>query len=199
MLLDTEGRLTESVRALIGAVGGVPAQLLRNAVVRPHRDNLLRFPWYPARRGGAFVLGRRIYVQGRQWRGAHARTGEESMHTLLLLTHEAGHLPQAARFGYYALGRTRFVLWAAWQYLVSALRHGRRAHDSAALEIEADEGRWVLQQWFATTNGIREEVRSSIQANDVEGMLALTVRHTTTITALRERYRSQYPRVFTPR
>lgn len=199
MLLNDDGRLTESVRALIGAMGGVPDHLLRKAGVRPHTDNLLRFPWYPAQRGGAFVLGHRIYVQGRQWRGARMHSGEEPMHTLLLLTHEAGHLPQAERFGYGALGRTRFVLWAAWQYLVSALRHGRHAHDKAHLELEADEGRWVLQQLLAANNGIREEVRELVRANDVTGIHALTGRHAAAITALREHYRSAHPQVFTPR
>lgn len=199
MLLDREGRLTASVRALIGAVGGVPEHLLRDAQARPHTRNLLRFPWYPARRGGAFVLGRRIYLQGRQWRGAHMSTGEEPMHALLLLVHEAGHLPQADRFGHHGTGKVRFVMWCAAQYVVSALRHGLQAHDKALLELEADEGRWVLERLLAQHNGLREEIRLLLQADDVGGVHTLAHRHAGTIASLRARYRKDNPHVFTPR
>jgi hypothetical protein len=198
MLLEADGRLTKSAQVLIGAMGGVPAHLLREAVVRPHTEVLLRFPWYPKARGGAFVLGRRIYVQSRQWRGAHARTGEEPMHTFATLTHEAGHLPQAARFALGPLRKTRYVLWALGQYSMSALRHGLRAHDHATLEVEADEGRWVLMQ-LLERDGLRDELRQLLLANDVGGARDWVDRYADAIATLRDAYRAKHPKVFTPR
>lgn len=191
MLLDATGRFTASTRLLLRAVAGVDTALLEAAIVRPHTDNWLRFPWYPAARGGACVIGRSIYLQGRQWRGTHMRTGHELLHTLLILAHEVGHLPQAAGFGTDALGRTRFVVWAAWQYFISALRHGRHAHDRAPLEIEAEEGRRVLARLLQVP-GASGRIQSLLAADEVDDMLGWLATQRATIDMARADYRAKH-------
>lgn len=141
LLLENDGRLTEPVRLLLGAVSGVPDALLRSARVYPKEQNWLRFPWYAAAKGGgAFVMGDRIYAHRRFFRPENAQA------LLHLLAHEVGHLLHAQRFGATAWGRTRFVCWAAGHYFRSGLLHGRNAHRLARIEQEAERGRWVLRE-----------------------------------------------------
>ena len=138
-LLEADGRLTEPVRILLGAVSGVEDELLRRVQVLPKHRNWLHFPWYAAAKGGgAFVMGDRIYAHQRFFLDAF------TIHFLYLLAHEVGHLPHAARFGHTAFGRMRFVCWATGHYLRSALRNGWHAHRLARIEQEAERGRWVL-------------------------------------------------------
>lgn len=140
-LLEDDGRLTEAARLLLGAVSGVPDELLGRARVSPRERNWLRFPWYPAAQGGgAFVMGDRIFAHERFFRA------ENTMDFIYLLAHEVGHLKHAERFGGSAWGRTRFVCWAAGHYMRSGLRNGRNAHRLARIEQEAERGRWVLRE-----------------------------------------------------
>lgn len=138
-LLEGDGRFTEPVRMLLCAVSAVPDALMEQAKVLPKRRNWLRFPWYAAAKGGgAFVMGDRIYANH------HFFEPQRHMRFLLLLAHEVGHFPHAAVFGTSGWGKARFIGWAAVHYLRSGLVHGRRAHQLARIEQEAERGRWVL-------------------------------------------------------
>ncbi|MEZ4740824.1 MAG: hypothetical protein R2818_16040 [Flavobacteriales bacterium] len=144
-ILERNGQLRPAAKALLHAVSRVPMDLLDTCRVLPRKRNWLSFPWYSARSGGgAFVLGRHIYVSGNLLgidRGSQQRL-------LFLLAHEVGHLPHAAGFKFTALGRTRFVIWSALHYAGSYLRHGRSGYRKARIEQEAERGRWVLEQLF---------------------------------------------------
>lgn len=179
------------MRVLLHGVTGVAMPLLERARVKPHTTNWLHFPWYPAKRGGAFVLGERIYLLRRSLDGA-LRGGADELPSLLLLTHEVGHLPQAARFGPHAWGRTRFVLWATGQYARSALRNGLNAHDRAHLELEADEGRWILHRILSTDANAVHRVQQALRADDDKAMLTWVHEHAARIAALRADYRRTY-------
>lgn len=145
-LLEVDGRLTQPVRLLLGAVSGVDATLLDTVHVFPKERNWLRFPWYVAAKGGgAFVMGDRIFAHRRFFRDEHA------VSFLYLLAHEVGHLPHAEPFGSTPLGKARFVLWAAGHYVRSGLKNGRHAHRLARIEQEAERGRWVLVELFKAT------------------------------------------------
>lgn len=191
MLLDAEGRLTPVVQRLLLAVAPVDAGSLARVQVLPHTRNLLRFPWYPARRGGAFVLGERIYMLKRSLRGAYTDEATEQHASLLLLAHEVGHLPQAARSGLTFSGKLRYVLRAARQYMWSALRHGRRAHDMAPLELEADEGRWVLSRLIGEAPD-RAELKAIIDTDDMTGLLGWLSARTERLGALKQQYRAMF-------
>lgn len=144
-LIDEQDRLLPPVAELLAAVSGVDLALVMEARVVSRRRNWLRFPWYAASRGGgAFVMGRSIYAHDHFLNGSK----EALLPFLLLLSHEVGHLPHAARFHRKAWGSARFVFWAAGQYALSFLRHGRQAHRRARIEQEAERGRWVLQALF---------------------------------------------------
>lgn len=147
-LLESDGHLTGSARLLLGAVSGVPDSLLARARVLPKHHNWLHFPWFHDRGGGgAFVMGDRIYASRHFFGKAHSTA------FLLLLAHEVGHLPQAARFGNSAIGKTLFICWAAGHYLRSAVRHGRHAYRRSRIEQEAERGRWVLRELAVTMAG----------------------------------------------
>lgn len=178
-LLEADGRLTQPTRLLLGAASGVPDALLALAQVRPKEHNWLRFPWYPtAQGGGAFVLGHRIYVHRR-----FLQPGDERA-LLLMLAHEVGHLLHAAPFGFGAVGRARFVLWAAGHYLMSALRHGRHAHRRARIEQEAERGRWVLSKLIRDTPADPPEQ----QLHTADSMRQWLLRHEASIRTLHRAY-----------
>lgn len=166
-MMSGEPIQNEATRLLLHAVSGVPMRLLEQARVLPRSANWLHFPWYAASKGGgAFVLGQRIYV-------SRERLDGPPLKLLLLLAHEVGHLPQAERFGWSAWGRTRFVVWAASQYLVSFVRHGRNAHRKASLEQEAQRGRWVLAELLRDSGDPKDHpVLEIIQRNDPVAMRA---------------------------
>lgn len=195
MLLKADHGLSDSLILLLTTVSGVDTQLLEQTRVVPHTANWLRFPWYPASRGGAFVLGSRIYLKSRSLQGAYQTNGPEHMTSLLLLAHEVGHLPQAQRFGQSGFGKFTFLCWAAGQYAYSALRNGPiKAHDHAPLEREADEGRWVLLELLkATANEYHKHVVTSILArDDTDRMAAWLTQHSKLITDLRTTYQAKY-------
>ncbi|MFT3885761.1 MAG: hypothetical protein QM724_10115 [Flavobacteriales bacterium] len=143
-----DGRLTEATVIALHAVSGVRMDLLRAARVRPAARNRLHAPWYGRKRGGALTLGRTIYFTQRYFDLQDLADGgiTSTWAWLTLLAHEVGHLPQAERFGYNAWGITRYIAAFTGQYGARALTFRSRVHDGAALEIEADKGRWVLRQ-----------------------------------------------------
>lgn len=177
-LLGTDGSLAPPVRALLAAVSGVDNTLLYQVRVWPKDRNWLRFPWYAAAQGGgAFVMGDRIYAHRKFF------APDEHRAFLLLLAHEVGHLRHAEPFGFNALGRVRFVVWAAGHYLRSALRHGRHAHRLARIEQEAERGRWVLAQLINGTG-----ISLDLLLADEEGMRSWLHHHATLIRDLHRQY-----------
>lgn len=178
-LLEADGSLTGAVRLLLGAVSGVPDELLREVRVFPKERNWLRFPWYAAAQGGgAFVMGDRIFAH-RRFFEPHAQRA-----FLFLLAHEVGHLPHAARFGTSTLAKVRFVCWASGHYLRSALKHGRYAHRMARIEQEAERGRWVLAELTRLTAADPPFA----WLNDEQAMNGWLERHALAITELHRRY-----------
>ncbi|MBL7951600.1 MAG: hypothetical protein JNM62_07760 [Flavobacteriales bacterium] len=178
-LLHADGRLTEATSLLLAAVSGVPEPLVRGVRVFPKARNWLRFPWYPAAKGGgAFVLGDRIYAHQRFFLPEHDHA------FLFLLAHEVGHLPHAEPFGRTRFGRARFVCWAAGHYLRSALRNGKQAHRLARIEQEAERGRWVLREIMKIS------VKDSplAQLEDAAGMREWLQRNASHLSALHRGY-----------
>lgn len=146
-ILEPDGRPSAAVCSLLAAVAAIPRASLDGLRVLPRSANLLGFPWYSrSKGGGAFVLGKRVYISGN-----FLEDKADPMALLLLLAHEVGHLPHAAPFGLGALGRTGFVLWCAGHYASSYLRHGPIGHRKARIEQEAERGRWVLQRLISRT------------------------------------------------
>lgn len=145
-IVHLNGRLSDTAVVLLHAVTGVDENLLRHARIRPAASNWLHAPWYPYSRGGALTLGRTIWFT-RAWYRPDG-LGDGSLHAtyrwLLHLAHEAGHLPQAHRFGLSLPGKARYVAAFAWQYGSRALLFRRPVHDGSPLEREADIGRQVL-------------------------------------------------------
>ncbi len=152
VLIRPDGHLTPLAIAVLGPLTRVPQELLAQAVVRPAATNWLRAPWYRKHRGGgAITIGRTIWFTGNWFaaagEGAHGDGAPMSTWRWLWhLAHEVGHLPQAERHGRSPAGKARYVVRFAAQYATRALLLQRRVHDGAPLEIEADRGRWVLDQ-----------------------------------------------------
>ncbi len=147
-MVRSDGHLTPLARLALHTVTGVPMHLLADVRVKPASANWLRVPWYRYHRGGAMTVGRTIWFT-RKWFDAEGY-GDNSLQStwnwLQHLAHEVGHLPQAERFGYGLLGKTRYVLAFTRQYGGRAALLKRDVHDGAGLEIEADRGRWALLQ-----------------------------------------------------
>ena len=145
-LVHADGQLTDAAVQLLHLVAEVPAEQLREARVRAARTNWLHAPWYPYHRGGGLTIGRTIWLT----RKFHAPDGwgndrpASVLRWVLLLAHEVGHLPQAARIGPGLLARMRYVALFAGTYALRALLFRWPVHDGARLEIEADRGRAVL-------------------------------------------------------
>ena len=195
MLVRSDRSLTTPLLELLHAVSGVDRELLESARIHPHTANLLHFPWYPRSRGGAFVLGSRIYLKERSLAGTYHKSGPEQTASLLLLAHEVGHLPQAHRFGMNGLGKVRYVLWAAGQYGWSALRNGpTQAHDHAPLEREADQGRWVLGKLIETIARTerRQDLADLLALEDPRSMTNWLALHAELIAGLRKTYQASY-------
>lgn len=179
-LLETDGRMTDPARQLLSAVARVSEALLRDVRILPRDRNWLRFPWYRGSKGGgAFVMGDRIYLH-------RSLLEDRRSHDLLdLLAHEVGHLAHAERFDpTTAVGRARFVLWAAGHYLRSALTHGRHAYQLARIEQEAERGRWVLRELIKTV-GIPTLTQVM---NGPERMRSFLADHAARISDLHQRY-----------
>ena len=144
-ILEDNGQLRPAAKTSLHAVSRMPMQLLDECRVLPRRANWLSFPWYSARSGGgAFVLGRRIYVSA----NLLGTDRNAQWQLLLLLAHEVGHLPHADAFPLNAFGRTRYILWSTMHYAGSYLRQGRSGYRKARIEQEAERGRWVMRRLF---------------------------------------------------
>jgi hypothetical protein len=145
-LVQPDTRLTPLARLVLHSVSAVPMRLLDEVRIRPASRNWLRAPWYGYHRGGAITIGRTIWFT-RKWFKAEGY-GDGSLRAtwnwLQHLSHEVGHLPQAARFGPGLWGKARYVSAFTAQYGIRALMLRKRIHDGAPLEIEADRGRWIL-------------------------------------------------------
>ncbi len=172
-ILDQSGHLTPACRLLLGAVSRLPDRSLRDPVVMHRKGNWLYFPWYLERKGGgAFVLGKRIYVSGNFF-DAHGqlRVDRERHQALLLLAHEVGHLQHAALFPFTVLGKTRFILWALGIYCHSYIRHGSNGYRRSWIEQEAERGRWVLRELIAAiTDAEKTSLFDALSNNREEEM-----------------------------
>lgn len=165
--LHDDGSLTEAAIVLLRAVTGVSEELLQTVRVRPSSSNWLRAPWYPYHRGGAITVGRTIWFT-RIW-FAPDGLGDGSLQStwkwLLHLAHEAGHLPQAERFGISFLGKARYIAAFAWQYGTRALLMRQNVHDGSPLEREADRGRAVLLRLLGDETE-RQAIVAAVQRGD---------------------------------
>jgi len=180
-ILEEDGHLTPATQLLLGAVSKVPLPLLDAVQVFDRKENWLHFPWYSKRSGGgAFVMGVRIYASTVLLRDQN----DSPTSFLLLLAHEVGHLPHAARFGSNGSGRATFIVWAMGHYMISYLRHGRHGHRKARIEQEAERGRWVLRNLIASTNS---DPLLAVLENE-GNMSTWLVRHESTIDRLHRDY-----------
>ncbi len=153
-ILKENGHFTSAAALLLAAVSKVPLAMIERAVVLSKRRNWLHFPWYPKSRGGAFVLGEKVYVSDH-----FVQPNEDpSLRFLLLLAHEVGHLPHADQWGISPWGRAKFVLWATGHYARSSLLNGRHGHRKARIEQEAERGRWVLSELIRINRPSLEEL-----------------------------------------
>src|SRR5262245_37445158 len=117
-LIDPEGGLREATRCALLACTEAREPLLRLVRIREARENWLHAPWYSYERGGAITVGQRIWFT-RKWfaldgygDGSIGSTWKWLQH----LAHEAGHLPQAERFGLGLLGKSRYLTTFVAQY-----------------------------------------------------------------------------------
>lgn len=190
-IVHLDGRLTGTAVVLLHAVTGVDESLLRRARIRPATSNWLRAPWYPYSRGGALTVGRTIWFT-RAW--YHPKgLGDGSLHAthrwLLHLAHEAGHLPQAERFGLSLPGKARYVAAFAWQYGSRALLFRRPVHDGSPLEQEADIGRQVLLHMLGSL-GERHPVVVAVHRADTASVEAWCRLQSAQLLALRTEIRT---------
>jgi len=172
-LMDRRNHLNSATQLLLAAVCGVPQQLLEDTKVLPQKGNLLRFPWYGKHGvGGAFVMGRCVYMSGHFFDRNNSVNGlKDDLSTLLLIAHEVGHLPHSARFPNNRLGQVQFIFWAAGIYVVSFLRNGGHWHRKAWIEQEADRGRWVLGKLITPLRATMErELLVPLRTNDVDAV-----------------------------
>ncbi len=166
-LVQSDASLTPLARQVLHAVTGVSMPLLEEVRIRPASRNWLRAPWYGYRRGGAMTIGRTIWFT-RKWFDAPGYgdgTITATWHWLCHLAHEAGHLPQAERFGRGVFGTVGYVAAFAWQYGSRTVLMRRDVHDGAPLEIEADRGRWVLVELIGKAPSAHPLVRAVHAAN----------------------------------
>lgn len=187
--ITDDGRLSPGVRAVLHAVSGVPDDLLARTRVRPARANLLHAPWYRYHRGGAMTIGTTIWFT-RLYFDPHGHGNDRPSSAwawLALLAHEVGHLPQAQRFGEGRWGRIRYVSAFVGQYGARALTGRFPVHDGSPLEIEADLGRWVLQQLVPHPPG--HPLVEAVRTNDTGTISAWCAQHADRIRALQEQYR----------
>lgn len=174
-LIDAEGKLQPALLIALEHVTRVDPSLLEACRIRPAARNWLRAPWYhPGKGGGAITLGRSIYFN-RNWfspAGAGARgdgSAESTWRWFSHLAHEVGHLSQAERFGHGFGGRASYVAAFTGQYLWRAVSLKGQVHDGAALEREADRGRWVLQR-LVGPKPLAHPLVQAVHAGDVEAV-----------------------------
>jgi hypothetical protein len=91
-VIRDDGSVNNAAIALLHAVSGVDAELIRAARIRPSRSNWLRAPWYRHHRGGAITVGRTIWFTRIWWlqNGRGDGSLASTWHWLLLLAHEVG-------------------------------------------------------------------------------------------------------------
>lgn len=170
-----EHRLNSASIVLLSEATGADEDLLARVRIRHRRHNWLRAPWYAASEGGgAMTIGHIIHVTPQHNPDALGQDAMRWLNWLLLMAHEIGHVRQAQRFGFTAWGRARFTVWAAGNYIISFLRHGRKAHDRASFEIEAERGRCRLRAWMNATGGCAPDhpVIGYAMRNETETMRA---------------------------
>ncbi len=171
--VDGRSNLNSATQLLLAAVSGVPEHLLEDSKVLPQKGNLLRFPWYgKSGGGGAFVMGRCVYMSGHFFDRNNSGIGlKDDLSTLLLIAHEVGHLPHSARFRNNRLGQVRFISWAAGIYVLSFLQNGGHWHRKAWIEQEADRGRWVLGKLITPLRAtIESDLLVPLRTNDVDAV-----------------------------
>jgi len=188
-LIQADGSLTPIACDVLHAVSAVPMDQLRSARIRRSRDNWLHAPWYPYHRGGAITIGRSIWCT-RLYFDVHGY-GDGSIDStwrwLLLLAHEVGHLPQAERFGFHAMGKAEYVTAFVWQYASRAITLRFPVHDGSALEIEADMGRWVLRHAIGDAP-LAHPLVIALHANDAEEVRGWCEANGHRLRALREEH-----------
>ena len=192
MLVTANGELTEMAIDLLHAVARVPIGLLRAARVRRASQNWLHAPWYSFERGGALTIGRTIWFT-RRFFDPNAEADGSPRATLRwasLLAHEVGHLPQVERFGLSYLGRLRYVAHFTWHYGTRALLLRTPVHDGVPAEIEADTGRWVLNELLQPAP-LCHPLLLALQGNDGTEVRAWLAANQTRIDALHRTYTAE--------
>ena len=191
-LIRPDGSLTTLACEVLHTVTGVALHLLEPARIRKASDNWVHAPWYRYHRGGAITVGRTIWFTAKWFAGNGFGDGsiDSTWRWLLHLSHEVGHLPQAARFGFSLVGKARYVLAFAWQYGKRALALRREVHDGAPLEIEADLGRWVLMQLIGNAPLSHPLVRA-LHERDERTVREILVKLTDRSRSLREQYKKE--------
>lgn len=192
-IIDGQGSLQPALVLALSLVTRVDRSLLISCRIRPASGNWLRAPWYdPRNGGGAITLGRTIYFN-RNWfwfAGEQARgdgSPESSWRWFGHLAHEVGHLPQAERYGHGLGGKARYVSAFAGQYLWRALSMKGQVHDGAALEREADRGRWVLQRLVGARPVVHPLVQA-VHAGDAEAVKTWCLANASAIEAAHRAY-----------
>jgi hypothetical protein len=191
--VHADGRLHEAAVVLLHAVCAVPMELLRAARIRPAKANWLRAPWYGHHRGGAITVGRTIWFTAIWYapQGLGNGSTDSTYRWLLHLAHEAGHLPQAERYGRSLTGKARYVAAFTWQYVGRALLMRRDVHDGTPLEREADLGRHVLRQLLAP-QAADHPVVAAVAADDSAAVRAWCLQHQAEIQAAQAAYRIRF-------
>lgn len=188
-----DGSLNEAAIVLLQAVTGVGEELLHAVRIRPSRSNWLHAPWYRYHRGGAITIGRTIWFT-RIWFEPHG-LGDGSLRSswrwLVHLAHEAGHLPQAERFGRGFIAKARYVSAFTWQYASRALLLRVPVHDGSRLEREADLGRNVLLQVIGEA-AEKHPVIKAVHRDDVRAVREWCAMHIGPIAMAVQAYRDRY-------
>ena len=167
--MNAPQRLNEATILLLSAVVRVDAALLRSIELHPRDHNWLHAPWYGESPGGALALGERIYLSRTLFHAPQGNDRSLQLLWLLLLAHEVVHVRQAAQL---RMGGPCFGLWAAGQYALSFLHHGRHAYSRAAFEVEAEGGRKALRSLLQRTGGMHGDhlAMRCVRTNDPDGI-----------------------------
>jgi hypothetical protein len=192
LVLD-DGSLTETTQLVLRACTEATPDALKHVRIRPARNNWLRAPWYRYERGGAITVGQRIWFT-RKWFAPEGH-GDGSIGStwkwLQHLAHEAGHLPQAERYGLSFFGKSRYVGAFAAQYGWRAITFRSQIHDLAPLEIEADLGRWVLREAVGL-DPLNDPLVIAVHHNDEAAVKAWCSQHQEKLNALKDEYRRRF-------
>jgi hypothetical protein len=194
-LFDPDGKITASATAVLAHICRIDRTLLASATILPSSRNLLEVPWFSqSKGGGGMVIGRSIYFTSNWFRQGDGNTdfgngtAYNTLRWLLLLSHEVGHLPQAARFGYGLVGRSRYLITFAIKYLWYYLRGRKPFTDFMPLEIEADLGRKTMVNLIFDAGEPYEEhpLVQALHQNDPSTAIRWMHDHTAQINAAQE-------------